>query len=309
MLNNRKKIAKMSLFLLPLALLLLYWLYYISTANPDYATYSLGWNKSSVLTHDLVNGKLDVDLLGMDEYAMLSNIVYRRKLNATVEQYMGWKHINIAMEDITPTDKSKVVVEGLYYELWEREAEHETTVAIVFKGTEGKGDWKANFRWVRRLFSKNSWDHYDQLGQISKKIVGSIKLRHAGNKPLKIIATGHSLGGGLAQFMAYAIPEIDLVYAFNSSPVTAYYDVLSKDRKKNKVNAKIFRIYESGEGLSFVRTFMTLLYPVPIFYRKDPAIMRIRFSFSTAKNAVNQHMIAKLAAHLKHYRTNTHFSE
>lgn len=64
--------------------------------------------------------------------------------------------------------------------------------------------------------------------------MGSIKLRHAGNKPLKIIATGHSLGGGLAQFMAYAIPEIDLVYAFNSSPVTAYYDVLSKDRKRIK---------------------------------------------------------------------------
>ena len=74
MLKNRIKIAKMSLFLLPLALLLLYWLYYIATASPDYATYSLGWTKSSVLTHDLVNGKLDADLLGMDEYAMLSNM-------------------------------------------------------------------------------------------------------------------------------------------------------------------------------------------------------------------------------------------
>lgn len=304
MIRNYKKYVKMSLFLLPPALLLLYWLYYIATSNPDYATYSLGWTKSSVLTHDLVNGKFDPDLLGMDEYAMLSNIVYRCEERANVEAYYKWKHINAAMEDARPPDKTKVKVEGLYYELWEKEFDHETIVAVVFKGTEGKGDWKANFRWVRRLLTKNSWDHYDQLGQISKKIVDSIKLRHAENKPLKIIATGHSLGGGLAQFMAYAIPEIDFVYAFNSSPVTAYYDVKCEERNKNKINAKIFRIYESGEGLSFVRTFMTLLYPVPLFFAKDPAIIRIRFSFSSAKNAVKQHTMNTFAAHLKQYRSN-----
>lgn len=294
------KFRKMNLLLILVLFAFLYWLNYIIHSKAEFANYTKGINTVSVSTYELTNGQHDKELVRMDEYAKLCDIVYRCGPNEKLDTFLNWKRMMIPMENVDPEDKSKIRLNGFYYELWELKEIDQTIVAIIFSGTNEFSDWLANFRWIRRLFSKRTWDHYDQLNKISNKIVESIKNNHSvENGKLKIVTAGHSLGGGLAQFMAYSIPEINFVYAFNPSPVTAYYDVKPKStRIENKKDLVIYRIYESGEGLSFVRTFMTFLYPAPLIFTEDPAFIRIRFSFATGDDSVEQHTMCHLAENL-----------
>ena len=168
-----------------------------------------------------------------------------------------------------------------------------TIIAIVFKGTENLNDWKTNLRWFRKFLTINTNDYYDQLNETSDSIMNEI-INIVANDSIKIITAGHSLGGGLAQFMAYRINEIKQVYAFNPSPVTGFYDVPKSERKKNKQGCKIYRIYESGEVLSTFRKLMTILYPAPLIKTKNPALIRIRTSFTSDTSTITQHSICLL---------------
>ena len=108
-----------------------YWLNYATTAKPDFATYSIGFKTESVSTYDLTNGNYDKELSRMDEYAELSDIVYRRDGKEEVDTFNNWKRMLIPMENIEPEDKSRKVLDGFYYELWKLEDNYETIVAIV----------------------------------------------------------------------------------------------------------------------------------------------------------------------------------
>ena len=304
----KSKLKKVSIILVILILAFFYWLNYKTSADPDFATYSRGFKTESVSAYELVNGIFDDGLKRMDEYAKLSHIVYRDKGYEEITTFKNWKQLLIPMENIEPEDKDRKVLEGLHYELWELNETDETIVAIVFRGTNAASDWWANIRWFRRIVDRTTWDHYHQLHKISQSIVDSIKSKHSQTKNLKIVSAGHSLGGGLAQFMAYSIPEINYVYAFNPSPVTGYYDVKPRSkRNENKKDAMIYRIYESGEALSFARKLMTILYPVPLFKTKDPALIRIRFSFSTGDDPLSQHGMNVLAKNLSNYQRDRDF--
>ena len=69
----------------------------------------------------------------------------------------------------------------------------------------------------------------------------------------ELYSTGHSLGGGLAQEFAYALPRNDnvprvtKVFAFDPSPVTGFYSVGKDLRDYNKTDLRIDRIYERKE--------------------------------------------------------------
>lgn len=276
-----------------------YWLNHVVKANPDFATRSLGFKTKTISTYELING---TELERITEYAELCDIVYRRVGKEEQNTFGNWTRILIPIENIKPKDDTKVL-KGLYYEVWQSTKSDETIVAIVFRGTKERSDWSANTRWVRRLFDKMTWDHYDQINKILDTIVSSIKSKHSKTERLKIVSIGHSLGGGLAQFTAYANPDIKYIYAFNSSPVTGYYDIKPRSKRiENQKDTVIYRIYESGEALSFVRNFMTILYPVALFQTKNPAIIRIRFNFHTGKNPIFQHSITKLVENLKNYQ-------
>lgn len=297
----KSKLKKMGIIVIVLIIAFFYWLYHASIADPGYATYLIGVTPEVVSTYDLTNGNYDEELIRLDEYAELSDIVYRRPEKEKIDTFLNWEKLPISIDDFQSNLPGK---SNLYFEAWGlNEESDETIVAIVLRGTEFSNldDWGANFRWFIKGVNKTTFDHYDHLGEIDSAMIDAIKNHYSsGDKKLKIVSTGHSLGGGLAQYMAYSIPEINFVYAFDPSPVTGYYDVKPRKRRvENKKDAKIYRIYESGEGLSFARKFMTILYPAPLFKTKDPAIIRIRFDFKTGKGSVGQHSMEDLAKSLR----------
>jgi pimeloyl-ACP methyl ester carboxylesterase len=105
---------------------------------------------------------------------------------------------------------------------------------------------------------------------------------------------GHSLGGGLAQQAAYAHPEIKQVYAFDSSPVTGFRSVPQPDRDINRKGIVIDRVYERGEILAYIRTFLRRFLPLSL---ADPSITEIRFNLSKG-DPVKQHSMVDLAVRM-----------
>ena len=194
---------------------------------------------------------------------------------------------------VGPLDCPKGVrcVEGLQYQVWRRKDCSEAVIA--FRGTDRtqRGDWLSNLHWfVGRWF-------FDQYAQAQEAIRGIIKgIDAAGCRPRRIIATGHSLGGGLAQHVAYADSRIDYVYAFDPSPVTAFFGVPLTTRSAAVGKLGIDRIYEHGEVLSLPRYLVSGVFPTS---QCQPRVRIVRFATEHAPSLIERHGIAKLTEGLE----------
>ena len=177
--------------------------------------------------------------------------------------------------------------------MWEKQELDGVTAAIVFRGTDGRDDWWSNLRWITRAVPFVR-DHYMQVKYLTPRLIQAIDERHG--KPIPILTSGHSLGGGLAQQAAYVSDHIKRVYAFNSTPVTGFYGVPDPPRRQNIKGIQIKRIYEHGEILAYVRRFMRLFNPLTV---QDPEIIEIRFNLLGKMDAIGQHNMRKLAYNLK----------
>ncbi|MEI9805325.1 MAG: hypothetical protein WDN48_13955 [Pseudolabrys sp.] len=171
-------------------------------------------------------------------------------------------------------------VDGLEYHVW-RNGCREAVVA--FRGTDANeiGDWLTNFRWfiARPLF--------DQYDQVQNAIPAEIdKIYKTGCRPRRIIATGHSLGGGLAQHAAYSDPRIGYVYAFDPSPVTAFFGVPMPVRSAAAEQLGIDRIYQAGEILSLPRYLASGVFPSS---QCRPRVRIVRFATVTAPSLIERH--------------------
>jgi len=206
--------------------------------------------------------------------------------------------------DFPDDELSKALLESnLRVQVWER---HDPpAVAVAFGGTvftSGK-DWKSNLRW----FIPHHKDEYTQIVDVLGPafVVRFLqRLEEPGEAHLKhadLFATGHSLGGGLAQQFAYSLPRSPLVprvaqvYAFDPSPVTGYYSVDAETRDSNKMGLKIDRIFEREEVLAAVRSIMSIVYPPS---KVDPSIRTIRYSLFYTINLIAGHSIKDLACKL-----------
>lgn len=139
-------------------------------------------------------------------------------------------------------------------------------VVVAFGGTAASSmdDWKANLRWIFSLF-----DSKDQYTVLTDSFIPAFtqeylwKAEQSGwewLKDAKIVSTGHSLGGGLAQRFAYSlrvasgIPTAKAVFAFDPSPVSGKRS--SPDFEDQAKNLTIYRIYNRGEILASLRSLV-----------------------------------------------------
>jgi Lipase (class 3) len=199
----------------------------------------------------------------------------------------------------------------LQLQVWEKQSSP-TIVAVVFRGTEAErwGDWVSNLRWFLRFIP---WfrDQYmvvsEKVGAaVLEKIKGELERGNTKYRDAQIVSTGHSLGGGLAQHLAYSFPDIksadgklmprvSKVYGFDPSPVTGWYSVPRALRVKNADGLHIDRVFEHGEILSYIRLILRYLNPPQ---EKDPAIREIRYNFVRSINPLSSHSMRLIACEL-----------
>ncbi|MCC6462526.1 MAG: hypothetical protein IT260_18810 [Saprospiraceae bacterium] len=263
-----------------------------------------GWTLRSIPLPELLQGRVDPDLADLHEYDILSENAYQDtreyKLDWENEKIRiplpGWTEVpNLPSIPQPPADK--LYLPGLAYEVWEKDTEAALHTALVFRGSERNvDDWKTNARWFAPLFFPGRWDQYHQTRTLIKPLVAFLEQRAAARqKRLRLIATGHSLGGGLAQHAAYASGAIKLVVAFDSSPVTGYYDIPFSERLQNRKDVKVIRAYEIGEALAYFRNLMKVFYPAPYFKTTHPQILELGFNFLGQQGVASQHSMRRLA--------------
>ena len=213
----------------------------------------------------------------------------------------------------------KADILDLHVEVWEKENSSPVEIAVVFRGTDSWVDWLTNLNWIGRYIP--FWqDQYSLVAQeFSKEFVEQLGEKiQKDTKEVRIVATGHSLGGGLAQYFAYSlpgqskdgtkVPRVRQVYAFDPSPVTGWFSVENKAQRD--INARelvIDRIFEHGEVLAYVRL---LLGYVSRSSDKDapsegnPAIQETRYNFIQSLNPFKSHSMGFLACRLDCYTNN-----
>lgn len=181
-------------------------------------------------------------------------------------------------------------VSGLAYQIWAKKDCSE--VVIAFRGTNFSetNDWITNLHWFLRLLPLH--DQYEQVQDHAAPLASAMAEQCPGASP-KLIAVGHSLGGGLAQQLAYMDTPVRRVYAFNPSFVTGFYDRHSKS-EASAPHVEIDRVFEHGEILAYPRFILRQIIP---FSACNPEIRAVRFDFVN-KNVIFDHKSGVLAANI-----------
>jgi pimeloyl-ACP methyl ester carboxylesterase len=229
----------------------------------------------------------------------------------SILQQAGWRRWEFPAAALL----AKISSSHLRVEVWQKravdrpEAGGPSAVAVAFGGTvfDNGMDWRANLRWF--LPGRN--DEYTQVVRtFAPAFVEEFERRLKGEdgqylSRAELFATGHSLGGGLAQQFAYSlplspsVPRVHTVYAFDPSPVTGFYSVPVELRDKNKWDLFIDRIYERGEILTLARSLMSLVYKPS---KRHATIRGVRYSLFHDWNPIADHSIFQMAAKLERAR-------
>lgn len=222
----------------------------------------------------------------------------------------GWRRWDFP----SPELQAKMLGQGMYMEVLERKTPSHT-IAVVFEGTNflELQDWIANLRWLLRFIPGK--DQYVVAAQdIAREFhefiaspqngyklnPSSGDLQTSEGKPILIFATGHSLGGGLAQHFAYTIkqpnnrtngPRVNKVFAFDTSPVTGWFSAPDPPRTYNATGLVIHRVFEHGEILAYFRLLTSRL----AIKRENPEIWEYRYNFVSDSTVIGNHSMRRLA--------------
>jgi hypothetical protein len=126
------------------------------------------------------------------------------------------------------------------FQVWRRDDPLCSELVIAFRGVNllDLSDW-LYLHWMAPRF-----DPYQQVHARIETIAAMTGCRRAGTR---MVAVGHSLGGGLAEATAYTDARIRYVYAFNSFPVGGFVGLDPTVQERNKIGLGIDNVYEAGE--------------------------------------------------------------
>lgn len=144
---------------------------------------------------------------------------------------------------------------GLYFETYVHSNEKgEMDKAVVgIRGTENGTLYEARHDWGANLSGAVPFAgaEYERAARHIMPVIAELANKPgAGGKPIEIFISGHSLGGGIAQYIAYLSPRVKAAYTFNTSPVTHWTQLPEEDKKRDPF---IHRVYMGKEVLSYVR--------------------------------------------------------
>jgi hypothetical protein len=185
---------------------------------------------------------------------------------------------------------------GPRYHVWARKRFPQaggtcSEISIAFQGTVGfdRWDWTSNASRYATPYD----DYYHQLQRNINAIVNKIRGLDCFNRSTRIVSTGHSLGAGLAQFVALANRRIRKVFAFDPSPVTGAHLIDARTLQANVHGLTIDRIAQYGEVLSLPRRLIEE-YP-PNRHPCNPTVRTVNVDAVRGESAVDLHMINPLA--------------
>jgi hypothetical protein len=193
---------------------------------------------------------------------------------------------------LSPEELSSGLEFMAFGRLLESSVDGQGEIIIGFRGTDltSLGDWRANLRWITRFLPLPGKDQYEivhaHAGRLIDRAEAEARKRFPAAKGFDVYTAGHSLGGGLAQLLAYSDIRVKGAVVFDPSPVTGYSTVVS-DKQVN-CSARVMRIYERGEGLSYLRSFLRR------FYSISDNINEVSFDFiHTGGNPFANHSMVK----------------
>ena len=167
-----------------------------------------------------------------------------------------WKRLNTFVAPTATTSIQPCINEkGLYAETYihTNKLNQYDNAVIAIRGTENGtsrdfvDNWVANFS---AAFNHQPAEYILARERILPVIAGLKSLY----PNIEIYVTGHSLGGGMAQEIAYTSSDVKAAYVFNTSPVTNWTQLELQDAALVKQpHPVVKRIYESHEILSYVR--------------------------------------------------------
>ena len=234
------------------------------------------------------------------EYAEMSKNVYIDNPPSPPEGWTRWNSNEIFSKEVMARARET----GLGFDVLEKKSTPRI-IAVVFRGTElSWKDWKSNLRWFLRFIPYYK-DQYTVTANVLSQAIVDKLAESSDAKELRIVSTGHSLGGGLTQHFAYSLPlmstngkevsRVSNVYAFDPSPVTGW-STAGSQRTINANGLQIDRIFEHGEALAYLRLLLSYLLPPSA---ANPSIREIRHNFVKSWNPFKNHSIKLLANALK----------